>query len=253
MPASFDETARRATSPSVALKKQLLAWFPWLRQDRHLLRVMQARWWNNRQEMMDTAHITKEWDFELPLERERHARILSVISELHPGPKSLHALEVGCAEGLFTRKLAARCASVVACDISPVACARAAKRCADLPNVIVRKLDIAREPVSDRFDWVFAMDVLYYVHGRDHLRKAIDNLTKALTQGGHLIVCECRLPEHLRDAWWMRWFPEGADAVMECITRYSGLELVHREFHPADGTHVPDYMDHIFAFFKHRS
>jgi len=198
---------------------------------------------------MDHAHLVKEWNFDSPLEQERYRRVLAAITGLCPNGERIQALEVGCSEGAFTQKLAARCESVTACDMSAVARAGAATRCADLPNVEIQPFDLETDHLRDQYDWVFAMDVLDYVHGRGSLASAVDKLAHAVKRGGLLALSGCRLPDELRDEWWMRWFPEGADAVVKFMNGRSGLQLVHMEFFPDTEMSLPGYPDHIIAVF----
>jgi 2-polyprenyl-3-methyl-5-hydroxy-6-metoxy-1,4-benzoquinol methylase len=235
-----------------ALKRSFRPWCPpWVYGHVHLFRVLRERWWYDRQEFMDTAHTTKEWDFELSVEQERYDRVLDLASQLYPADEAVHALEIGCSEGVFTRRLAAHCATVTACDISPIARARATERCGNLPNVTIRPFDLQKDSIEGRYDWVIAMDILEYIHGRDRLGRAVDKLARALKQDGLLIVSDCRLPERIRGGWWTRLFPEGADAIIEFINGRSGLSLVHQEHHPNDGIPVAGYFDHIIALFRY--
>lgn len=216
----------------------------------HLLRILRERSWYDRRELMDNSHIVGEWNFNRPMEQERHRRTLELIALHDPATKSVRSLEIGCSEGQFTRQLAKHCTSVTACDISPIACERASKRCTDLTNVTIRQFDLQRDTIHDQYDWVFVMDIFWYLHGRDLVAKAVDKLSRAVKPGGFLIVSDCRLPQHLRDWWWIRWFPEGADALIEFMNSCSDLRLVHRELHPADGRIVEGYMEHLIALFK---
>lgn len=234
-----------------AVKKHLPRWFlVRARRLRHFFQVFHERWWRDRQEMFDHAHLVKEWDFESPLERERYRKVLDAIARLYPDGEGVHALEVGCSEGAFTEKLAAHCASVTACDMSPVARAGASKRCANFPNVKIQPFDLKTDRLHDQYNWVFAMDILDYVHGRGSLARAVDKLAHAVKQGGLLIFSSCRVPEDLRDEWWMPWLPEGADAVIKFMNGRSGLQLVHREFFPDSEKRVAGYPEHIIAIFK---
>ncbi len=235
----------------LALKRWMRSWCPsWVYGHVHLFRVLRQRWWYDRQILMDTAHTDKEWDFEWSVEQDRHERVLSAVSKAHPAGRAAGVLEVGCSEGVFTRKLAASCASVTAYDISPVACARAAQRCAGLTNVSIRQVDLQRDAIEGMYDWVFAMDILEYIHGRDRLASVVDKLVGALKAGGLLIVSDCRLPDQLRRRWWQYFLPEGADALIRFITNRSGLCLVHQECHPDDGTQIRGYFQHIIAVYR---
>lgn len=200
--------------------------------------------------MLDDAHTMKEWDFESPVEQERYRRVLRVIARSYSAGAGVQALEVGCSEGAFTEKLAACCDSVVACDMSPLARSAAAKRCAELPGVRVEPFDLEKDVIHGTFDWVFAMDVLEYVHGHDRLGRVTEKLARAVKRNGLLIVSVCRLPGELRGAWWMGWVPDGADAVIKFMDGRSGLRLAHQEYYPENEQQIPGYPQHIIALFR---
>jgi 2-polyprenyl-3-methyl-5-hydroxy-6-metoxy-1,4-benzoquinol methylase len=220
------------------------------RQARIVYSVAAARWRNDRERMNDHLHLVPEWDFGAPAVQERNARILRALGEHGAAREQVSALEVGCADGIFTRELAARGVSVTACDISSVARARAAERCAQFPRVTIRRLDLERDAIPGQYDWIFAMDVLEYIHGRDRLGNGINRLAGALRPDGVLVVTGCRLAEELRTAWWNRWLPEGADALLQFMDGRCGLQMVHREAHPEDGSSIPGYIDHLIALFR---
>ena len=68
------------------------------------------------------------WSSDHPLEHERVAISLDMLDR---GSESGYdrALEVGCAEGIFTEILATRCRHLLAVDYSPVAVERARQHC----------------------------------------------------------------------------------------------------------------------------
>jgi 2-polyprenyl-3-methyl-5-hydroxy-6-metoxy-1,4-benzoquinol methylase len=223
------------------------------RHARFLYTVAAERWRDDCEQMNDRSHRAVEWDFETPAVRERNARILRALAAHHPAKEGTRALELGCADGVFTRQLAQHCASVTACDISSVARARAAERCGSLSNVTILPLDLERDAIATQYDWVFAMDLLEFVHGRDRLDGVTAKLASALQPDGILTVTACRLPQDLRAAWWTRWLPEGADAMVKFMDDRFGLRMVHREFHPDNGTQIDGYIDHMIALFRKQS
>ncbi len=72
------------------------------------------------------------------------------------------ALEPGCAEGVFTERLAHRAGQVEAFDASPSAVARARLRCRALPGVRCRVGDLRRLRPSGRFDLIVLAEIGYY-------------------------------------------------------------------------------------------
>ena len=115
-------------------------------------------------------------------------------------PKQIgSALEVGCAEGIFTQILAERVDRLTAVDISPTAIARAQARCAELSNVEFRRLDIFAsgadelQDLAGAFDVVICGEVLYYAPDLDVLRLGLERLIAALKPGGSLVVVHANL------------------------------------------------------------
>jgi SAM-dependent methyltransferase len=212
--------------------------------------VARDSWGKNAQKINDRSHLLREWDFESPGEQERHELMLSAVERQCTNVAEAHVLELGCSDGVFTARLARRCASVTACDISPVALELASRRCRQFDNVAFRKLDILRDAMSAQHDIVFVMDILEFVHGRARLRAIIRKLADAVQPQGFLAVTECRLPPELRNAWWLKWLPEGGDAIVRLIATEPALSTVHSEVHPRLNVHLEGYVDHVIAVFK---
>jgi 2-polyprenyl-3-methyl-5-hydroxy-6-metoxy-1,4-benzoquinol methylase len=208
------------------------------------------RWWCDRVRMNDVSHLSHEWNFELPSERERYARILAAIARFCGSDNWGDALEVGCAEGLFTQLLGPRCDRLLACDISAVACRHTAERCHLLAQVSVKQLDLDNEAIPGQYDMVLAMDVLEFIHGRRRLQTVLEKLAKAVRPGGLLIFSGCRLPEELRHRWWMALFPEGADNIVGYLKRGRDLRALHEEEHSQSNGQSAVYLDHLIAIFR---
>ncbi len=220
------------------------------RQIIFLRRIARDSWCENAQMMNDRSHLLREWDFESPGEQERHELMLSAVEKNYPDMSGAQVLELGCSDGVFSARLARSCASVTACDISPVALELASRRCRQYDNVAFRKLDVARDPLPSRYDIVFAMDILEFVHGRARLRAVIRKLAGAVRPKGFLAVSSCRLPLELRKAWWQPLLPEGGDAAVRLIAKDPTLNLVHQIIHPSPGVHFEGYFDHVIAVFR---
>lgn len=122
-------------------------------------------WWQRlrSRRKMDRVFSRGEDPFgygRLPYESAR----LAAMEEALSSRRWSHALEIGCAEGHFTERLAERAERVTALDISEAALARARRRLAGRP-VDLRNCD-ARDwdpPASERYDLVVLGDVLYYL------------------------------------------------------------------------------------------
>jgi len=216
--------------------KQLLRRIPGLTAIRQqatvLVRIAYERWCVDPQVMNDRSHLRGEWDFAAPAEQERYGRVVAAVANQRGAGSWGEVLEVGCSEGLFTTELARRCASVTACDISPVALARAAERLAQYPHVQLRQLNILRDSVSGMFDVVFVMGVLQFVHSRGHVRRIARKLARTLRTGGLLVVNEVRLPPQMERTWWARWLVQGGSNHVDFIDGREGLHLIHHEVYP---------------------
>jgi len=205
--------------------------------------------WGDRRLRFDRAH-DRVWNYEKPIEQERYTIILDAVS-MYLGQNGWgEAFEVGCAQGIFTEQLAPRCRSLTATDISPLACARAARRCATMPHALVTQKDITREDIVGTFDVVFALDLLEALHGRRRVERVVNKLISAVRPGGFLIVSGSRLPKRMRDSRWAQRMIEGADNHLAHIQTRADVRLTHREFYPAAESEIPDYPQHLVAIFQ---
>lgn len=91
--------------------------------------------------------------------QERSDRILSAFA----GRRPQRLLELGCAEGFLTRRLAGLAEEIVACDLSEMAVQRAQAYCSDLSNVRFLATDVRDRLPEGSFDECLASDVLYYL------------------------------------------------------------------------------------------
>ena len=205
--------------------------------------------WGDRRRRFDRAH-QRVWDYEVPVEHERYARILSVAQQHSTEGGWGDVLEVGCAQGVFTTRLAPLCQSLTVYDISPLACERTAERCKPYAHVWVKQNDITRERLSGQFDLVFALDLLEAIHGCQRVVGVADKLIDAVRPGGLLIFSGSRLPEHMREMWWARRLIEGGDNHLACLLGRVDVRLVHRELYPEAGCEVPGYPQHLIAIIQ---
>jgi SAM-dependent methyltransferase len=97
------------------------------------------------------------------------------------------ALEIGCSEGAFTERLAPRCESLLAVDISGLAIERARERLHALEHV---RLEVRALPVDfpdGPFDLIVASDVFYYWPIEDVV-SIVPRIEQALAPGGTFVV-----------------------------------------------------------------
>jgi SAM-dependent methyltransferase len=110
-----------------------------------------------------------------------------------PARRYRSAFEAGCSIGVFTRLLAQRCGSLLACDIAAAAAQAAAARTSDLPQVRVEQRDIARQWPDGRFDLIVLSEILYYFSDHD-LEQVLDHVAGALEPNGTLLAVHWRHP-----------------------------------------------------------
>jgi 2-polyprenyl-3-methyl-5-hydroxy-6-metoxy-1,4-benzoquinol methylase len=219
-------------------------------QTRYLLQIGREVFLTNAAAMNDRSHLEHEWNFGAGPDKDRWQRVVALVIE-HLGQHWGEVLEIGCAEGLITAEIAEYASSLVAGDISKVARERTAARLSHAAHVEVISLDLQKDPLG-LYDVVFAMDVLEFMHGRSCVNRTVDKLVGALRPEGLLVVSMCRYAADIRDAWWQRWVPEGADRVLPLIARHAELDQIHCEPHPADGKPIPGYLDHFIALFRRK-
>ena len=219
-----------------------------VRDLRYLSMIMRERWLIDRLKMNDNSHLTKEWNFLTPAEQERYNVVIELVRS-HIGSNDWgDVLEIGCAEGLFTMRLAEQCRTLTACDISPVACAQTRERLETRPDLRVEVCDLYVDALPGIHDVVFAMDVLEFIYGRDQVAAVGRKLASALRPDGTLVISICRLPKELRGAWWSSLFPAG-DALIDFYDGRFGLRLLGKQIHSVPNQDALGYIEHIFAIF----
>lgn len=125
------------------------------------------------------------WRFRTsPYEDRKYTATLDILPRADYG----RALEVGCSIGVFTRRLASRCRSVLALDISSIALAEAARANADLGHVTFRQATLPRDFPEGSFDLVVLSEVLYYLSRAD-LDAVAALCTGALSPRGSIVLC----------------------------------------------------------------
>ncbi len=124
------------------------------------------------------------WAFETsPYERAKYDHTLASL----PAERFGSVLEVGCAKGVLTERLAPRCDRLTAVDVSATALAAAARRCADFPHVSFALRELPREAPAGPFDLVLLSEVAYYWDSADLARLATW-AAGAVPSGGHLLL-----------------------------------------------------------------
>lgn len=106
---------------------------------------------------------------------------------LVPARQYERVLEIGCSEGVFTRRLASFSGHVLGLDIVPAALERARLECAGVDNVAFRQFDLESDTLDQQFDLIFCAEVLYYMRWT-RLRPVARKIVRWLSPGGYLIA-----------------------------------------------------------------
>ncbi len=128
------------------------------------------------------------WAYDNPYETLKYEQTLAAIT-----PGAGRALELACAEGHFTQRLAGRVGTLTATDVSATAVRRARERCRTLGNVTFAVMDLLHDPLPPDQDLIVCSEVLYYFEDTDELALIADRIAAALRPGGQLVMAHARL------------------------------------------------------------
>lgn len=124
------------------------------------------------------------WGFDTsPYEAAKYDATLAAL----PRPRYRRAVEVGCANGALTVRLAEVCDALVAVDVAPAALARARARCRALGHVEVARMAVPEAWPGGRFDLAVVSEVGYYL-GRPDLARLGERCAAGVEAGGHLVL-----------------------------------------------------------------
>lgn len=155
------------------------------------------------------------WSFRTRWYEERK-RALTLSSLRRPRYRS--CFEPGCSIGLLTAQLAARCDSVVACDVSQTAL-RIARDTASAPHLRLLQRGVPQWWPSGPFDLVVVSEIGYYLDP-ETLQSLWRSARTSLEPGGDLIAIHWRHP--------VQDYPLTGDAVHDSLARIGGLERTVR-------------------------
>lgn len=174
-------------------------------------------------------------------ERERFAVTFSVLDASGIN-QFAQAVELGCAEGIFTERLAPRCAHLDALDYSEVALSRARERLAGHPRITFRRWDMRRESLTGSYDLVVAMGVLTSLYRPGDVRRVSAQVIQAVKPGGFLLFSDVRQSTVFETAWWGPYILRGGEQIRRHLSRSGDLDTVAEA-----GT-----KSHVFALYRRR-
>lgn len=122
------------------------------------------------------------WQYDNPYETRKYGETLALLPRANAG----RVLELACAEGHFTQRLAAQVAELIATDISATAVSRAQARCAGASHARFSVLDVLVDPLPQNLDAIFCSEFLYYLPPAA-LAGIARKLCAALRPGGVII------------------------------------------------------------------
>ncbi len=162
------------------------------------------------------------WNYTGAYEQTKYRHTL----ELLPTQDIANALEIGCAEGLFTAMLAPRTRSLLAVDISAAALARARNRCAGMLHVSFLEHDIANGVPGDGYDLIVCSEILYYLRDSDALAAFARRVRESLGVGGHLVMTHANMVSDDRNETGFDFNEIGVKFIGEAFAGCDGLEFV---------------------------
>jgi predicted TPR repeat methyltransferase len=116
-------------------------------------------------------------------ERAKYADTIAAL----PCPHFGRALEIGCAIGVLTQRLAARCDALLAVDVAAAALSQARARCHGLDHVRFARMRIPQEWPGESFDLILCSEVLYYLSDGD-LAETAARTVASLNPGGAAVL-----------------------------------------------------------------
>jgi SAM-dependent methyltransferase len=174
------------------------------------------------------------WGYEVKkFEAEKFQAAAELLNGARDGAHFTRGWEIGCAEGVFTARLAQICRDLCAVDYIPLALDRARVRCRESNNVFFSEWDLNSDPAPGSFDLIVIMDVLGSLGGRREIRHARDKIVSALASGGYLLHCDCLgEPDRrgIQRSWWGRLRLRGPGNIRRFVAAHSALsEVASRE------------------------
>ena len=161
--------------------------------------------------------------YEFAREPERFDRACEMLDHICQGERFGRALEIGCAEGIFTERLSGRCQSILAVDLATTALARAREHCRNFTNIAFSEWDLRNDPIVGQFNLIVAVGVLEYIRRPKTLKIVCDRVVTALGPGGYLLIGNT--VTGIEGRWWARPLLRGT-WINKYLARDPRLEVV---------------------------
>jgi len=162
------------------------------------------------------------WDYLNAYEQQKYRHTLEMI----PERSSARVLELGCAEGLFTKMLSEKAGDILAVDISERALERATIRCAGLENVKFKQHDIAQGIHLGEFDLIICSEILYYLRDRYAVEALAGQVAQKLPPGGYLLMTHANMVSDDKSQTGFDFNEIGARFIGETFSSEPGLEFI---------------------------
>ena len=169
------------------------------------------------------ARTSDPWSYRSEYEQVKYEQTIGLV----PEGRIERALELGCAEGHFTARLAPRVEHLIAADIADLALARAGERCRTQRNIEFRRLDLVSESLPGENDLVVCSEVLYYAGSEASLAEVAARIADSIVPGGHFLTAHANVvadePEETGFAWDV---PYGAATIARVFGQVPTLRLL---------------------------
>ncbi|OWV79645.1 glycosyl transferase [Rhizobium sp. R634] len=161
------------------------------------------------------------WNYLSVYEQVKYEQTLSLV------PEGIgKALELACAEGIFSAKLARKVGTLTATDISRRAIERASQRCRESHNAEFRVLDFAGDDIPGGQDLIVCSEVLYYMDDEKVLERVCRKIAAALKPDGYLITAHAHLRRDEPDRTGFDWSnPFGIGTIRKILSELPELAL----------------------------
>jgi glycosyltransferase involved in cell wall biosynthesis/peptidoglycan/xylan/chitin deacetylase (PgdA/CDA1 family)/2-polyprenyl-3-methyl-5-hydroxy-6-metoxy-1,4-benzoquinol methylase len=169
------------------------------------------------------ARTTDPWSYSTDYEGTKYDQTLELVPRENLG----QVLELGCAEGHFTARLAPLAGRLVAADIADLALERAAERCRTFSNIEYLRLDLVTDPLPGTNDLVVCSEVLYYAGSEAQLKQTAARIAEAIKPGGYFLTAHANVVADQPNGVGFAWdVPYGAETIARVFAATDPFHLV---------------------------